>query len=117
MIKEGTIQELFRDALNKNAFDIHIEVRPQNSLIRFRDCDKLFIYKNLLPIEGKNLINIIYQTFTENLDKSKITFNKKEQQDGCFDIMLDKERIRSRFTTMPAYPYGLDFVIRLFKNS
>lgn len=63
MIKEGTIQQLFIDALNKNAFDIHIEVRLQNSLIRFRDCDKLYLYKNLLPIEGEKLINIIYQIF------------------------------------------------------
>lgn len=106
-------EQVFRDALDKNASDIHIEVRRQNALIRFRVHGELYVYKTLLPIEGENLANIIYQIFTANGGESATTFNKKEPQNGLVDKMFDKQRVRARVATIPANPDGFDMIIRL----
>ncbi len=106
-------EQVFKDALEKNASDIHIEVRRQNALIRFRVHGELYVYRTLLPIEGLNLSNIIYQIFTANGGESATTFNPKEPQNGLVDKMFDKQRVRARVATIPANPDGFDMIIRL----
>jgi len=106
-------EQVFKDALERHTSDIHIEVRRQNALIKFRVHGELSVYKTLLPAEGTNLSNIIYQVFTANGGESATTFNPKEPQNGLVDKMFDKQRVRARVATIPANPDGFDMIIRL----
>lgn len=105
---ESTIEQLFKDALKKNTSDIHIEVRYQKSIIRFRSNGEFIIYKTLLPIEGIKLINLIH---------SEITSNPIAFENDVFDKMLDKIRVRARVALSPSIPNGFDMVIRIFLNN
>ncbi len=106
-------EQIFKDALERHTSDIHIEVRRQNALVKFRVHGELSVYRTLLPAEGTNLANIIYQVFTANGGESATTFNPKEPQNGLVDKMFDKQRVRARVATIPANPDGFDMIIRL----
>ncbi len=100
---ESTIEQLFKDALKKNASDIHIDVRSKKSIIRFRSNGELLIYKTLLPVEGIKLVNLIHY---------EINFNPIE-----FYNTLDKMRVRACVALSPSIPNGFYMVIRIFLNN
>ncbi len=111
---ELIIEQLFKDALEQHASDIHIEVRRQNVLVKFRINCELFVYKTLLPAEGIKLANIIYKISTHN--KSAPTFNHKKYQNNFFDKIFYKKRIRASIATMPITNEGFNMIIRIFKE-
>ena len=100
---ELTIEQLFKDALKKNASDIYIEVRAEQSTIQFRTNAILLIYKIILPIEGIKLVNLIHY---------EINFNPIE-----FYNTLDKMRVRACVALSPSIPNGFYMVIRIFLNN
>lgn len=101
-------------ALKEGVSDIHIEVRRDDALVRFRKNGKLYKAKggDWSVQYARQMAVVIYQVIAEEKD---VTFVETQQQSAIIDRKLDEHRVRIRLNTMPAYPDGFDMVMRLLK--
>ncbi|MCP1674265.1 type II secretory ATPase GspE/PulE/Tfp pilus assembly ATPase PilB-like protein [Natronocella acetinitrilica] len=110
---EEKFDRLIQEALRLKASDIHIEVRRETATLRFRRNGKLAAGSHTAewPVDvARSMATVIYQVISDEKD---VVFKENEPQDSIIDRTVGGERIRLRLATMPAYPSGFDFVMRL----
>lgn len=107
---QNDYDDLLREAVEDSVSDIHIEVRRDFSVVRYRK-DGILAQRYEWPVQyARRLASVVYQVIAEEKD---ITFKEGEPQDAVVDRDLGTQRIRVRLATMPAYPDGFDMVMRI----
>jgi len=97
---------ILRDAMERNASDIHIENNGEKVRVRFR-VDGILNTALILPLSTYNGIIARIKILSKlRLDE------KRKPQDGGFSAKIDVRKIDFRVSTMPAY-YGEKIVMRI----
>lgn len=104
------IDSLLKDGTANNISDIHIEVRRDSAVVRFRKHGDLYPRHDWSVQYAKDASLVLYQVMAEEKD---ITFNPSIAQDAVLDRNLNGKRLRVRVGTIPATPDGFDVVLRL----
>lgn len=107
---ENDYDDLLLEAVDNNISDIHIEVRRDSAVVRWRK-DGILIPKAEWPVQyARRFAMVIYQVIAEEKD---VTFKEHEPQDAVVDRELGHQRVRVRLATQPGYPDGFDMVMRI----
>jgi Type II secretory pathway, ATPase PulE/Tfp pilus assembly pathway, ATPase PilB len=103
---------ILMDALKKGVSDIHIEVRRDAAIVRYRKDGSLRLIHEWGVSYARQMAVVIYQVIAEEKD---VTFVETQQQSAIIDRQIEDQRIRVRLNTMPAYPDGFDVVMRVLR--
>jgi type II secretory ATPase GspE/PulE/Tfp pilus assembly ATPase PilB-like protein len=113
---QADFDRLLADALVNNVSDIHIEVRRNNAVVRYRINGSLRVINDWPVSYARNFAVVVYQVIAE---EKEVTFIESNQQSAIIDreLVIDnkKQRVRVRLNTLPAYPDGFDMVMRLLR--
>lgn len=101
---------LLGEALREGVSDIHIEVRRNRALVRFRKNGDLSTHQEWPVAHARKMAMVIYQVIAEEKD---VTFNEMVPQNGIVDREIEGQQLRVRIATEPAYPQGFDMIMRL----
>lgn len=104
------IDEIIRDAVMKNASDIHIEPNKDSIRIRFRIDGDLHWIRNISSSHLSTIVSRI--KVMGNMDIAE----KRVAQDGRVELMVDNNEIDIRLSTMPTI-YGEKVVLRLLNKT
>lgn len=112
---EKRIHHLIEQAINEQASDIHIEVRPSKTNIKLRDQGLLRTSEEMSFKDGNNLVQVL---FNVSADTGRAVYNPREPQDGSMVVTMGDVRVRVRLASMPAHPEGsIDAVLRVFPSN
>lgn len=92
---EQLASKILKDALKRNATDIHIVPRKSDTLIQFRIANKIVPHYYLPKEDCERLIS--HFKFTANMDIGE----KRRPQSGSFSIVKDGMEIGFRLSTLP----------------
>lgn len=109
---QAEFDHLLGQALREGVSDVHIEVRRDEAVVRFRKNGKLYNAGDWGVQYARQMAIVIYQVIAEEKD---VTFVESQQQAAIIDRQIDEHRVRVRLNTMPAYPDGFDMVMRLLR--
>jgi type II secretory ATPase GspE/PulE/Tfp pilus assembly ATPase PilB-like protein len=109
---QAEFDTLLGEALREGVSDIHIEVRRDEAVVRFRKNGKLYNSGDWGVMYARQMAIVIYQVIADEKD---VTFVESQQQAAIIDRQIDEHRVRVRLNTMPAYPDGFDMVMRLLR--
>ena len=109
---QAEFDELLNSALREGVSDVHIEVRRDEAVVRFRKNGKLYNTSDWGVQYARQMAIVIYQVIAEEKD---VTFVESQQQAAIIDRQINEYRVRVRLNTMPAYPDGFDMVMRLLR--
>lgn len=109
---QASFNDLALRALNENVSDIHIEVKRDEALVRFRKNGRLHDAGEWGVQYAREMAVVIYQVIAEEQD---VTFVESQQQSAIIDRKIGEHRVRIRLNTIPAYPDGFNMVMRLLK--
>lgn len=101
---------IFREALQCNASDIHIEAQDKDSLIRFR-VDGVLIFFALLQKDIYEAL-VFHIKFLAQLNVAE----SRKAQDGSFEFEFFKQKYDFRISSVPLI-YGESVVVRILKHS
>lgn len=105
--------ELLVEAQNGDVSDIHIEVRRDVALVRFRSNGNMYEHREWPVRYARTMAGVIYQVIAEEKDT---TFDEMKPQDAIIERDLAEHgKLRVRLATLPAYPSGFDMIMRLLK--
>lgn len=107
---EADFDKILKNGLERNASDIHIEVRRTEANIRMRVNGVLLHFQQLSVRYAMDLAQVVYSVIAEEKD---VTFNPNITQDAVIDREVGGRRTRVRLATLPAYPDGFDMTMRL----
>lgn len=106
----SSFYDMLKDAVDRGASDIHIEVRRTNARIRYRIDGELSQIAEWTVNFSERFVQAVYSVVAEEQD---VTFKKDQPQDAVIDKVIDGQRIRVRLATIPAAPDGFDCIMRL----
>lgn len=109
-VKEYT--SIISRALELNCTDIHIEVRRDSALLRFRTNGRLVNVEDWDVASAKRVAGLIYTVIAS---EKEINFNENEPQSAIVDDVIDGISVRLRLNTLNAYPKGFDMTMRVLK--
>lgn len=109
---QAEFDHLLAEALKEGVSDVHIEVRRDEAVVRFRKNGKLYNNSDWGVQYARQMAVVIYQVIAEEKD---VTFVETQQQAAIIDRQINEHRVRVRLNTMPAYPDGFDMVMRLLR--
>lgn len=101
---------IFLAASRMDASDIHIEIRKNHTIVKFRINGDLQFYERKTAARGRALASSIYNALTET--QSGQALDEKKPQDALIDRHFNGQRMRFRLATIPADPEGFDMVLR-----
>lgn len=105
--------ELLMAALEEKVSDIHIEVRRNKAMVRFRKHGDLYDYQEWSVTHARTMAGVIYQVIADEKDTS---FDESRPQDALIDRTLgDDIQLRVRLVTIPGYPSGFDMIMRVLR--
>ncbi|MGB6977523.1 MAG: ATPase, T2SS/T4P/T4SS family, partial [Gammaproteobacteria bacterium] len=107
--QQKRLRLLVKEAVEAGASDIHIEVRPDVSRIRFRKHGELYIHAEWLPKLGREVASV---AFNKETDHAITHFNPLVPQNASMPLYIDGKDVRLRLASMPAHG-GFDVVMRL----
>lgn len=100
---------IIKEAINKNASDIHIEANFDDALIRFR-IDGVLNHFYTLKTQSYQALNL-YLKFLANLNVAE----RRNAQDGSFVLKINDLEYDFRISTLPLI-YGESIVIRILRK-
>lgn len=109
-VKEYT--SIISRALETNSTDIHIEVRRDSALLRFRTNGRLVNIEDWDVASAKRVAGLIYTVIAS---EKEISFNENEPQSAIVDDVVNGISIRLRLNTLNAYPKGFDMTMRVLR--
>ena len=109
-VKEYT--SIISRALDLNCTDIHIEVRRDSALLRFRTNGRLVNMEDWDVASARRVAGLIYTVIAS---EKEINFNENEPQSAIVDDTIDGISIRLRLNTLNAYPKGFDMTMRVLR--
>lgn len=107
--QQQRLRLLVKEAMNEDVTDIHIEVRSEVAKIRFRKNGELYLYAEWTPAIAREVVSVC---FNKETDYSVTHFNPLVPQNASMPLIIDKQKIRLRLASMPAYG-GFDAVFRV----
>lgn len=109
-VKEYT--NIISKALELNCTDIHIEVRRDTALLRFRTNGRLVNMEDWDVASARRIAGLIYTVIAS---EKEINFNENEPQSAIVDDTIDDISVRLRLNTLNAYPKGFDMTMRVLR--
>lgn len=112
---EYKISDLIERAVTLDVTDIHIEVRPQQTLVRVRDRGTLRVLETMSPRAGINLVKVMFNVAADNAKGG--VYNPREPADGTIEHRMGDSHVRVRLASMPAHPgESVDVVMRVLSG-
>lgn len=108
-VQQQRLRLLVQEALHVNASDIHIEVRRDKAVIRFRKHGELTVYAEWLPKLAREVVSV---AFNQETDHAITHFNPLVPQNASMPLHIDGRDVRLRLASLPAHG-GFDVVLRL----
>lgn len=109
-VKEYT--SIISRALELGCTDIHIEVRRDSALLRFRTNGRLVNMEDWDVASARRVAGLIYTVIAS---EKEINFNEHEPQSAIVDDVIDGIAVRLRLNTLNAYPKGFDMTMRVLR--
>lgn len=103
------LRMLVKEAINADASDIHIEVRPDAAYIRFRKHGELYLHSEWLPKLGREIASV---AFNKETDHAITHFNPLIPQNASMPLEIENKEVRLRLASLPAHG-GFDVVMRI----
>ena len=113
-LMEVAYDNLLEDAVNHSASDIHIEVRRDSAVIKYRVHGIISPRDEWSTEHATKFCTVAYQSLAEQ-DSKDVIFKPDRSQDGVIDRLISGERVRVRLATTKAYPDGFDMVMRVLR--
>lgn len=107
--QQQRLRILVREAVAIGASDIHIEVRPDVTRIRFRKHGELYLHAEWLPKLGREIASV---AFNKETDHSITHFNPLIPQNASMPLEIGDQLVRLRLASLPAHG-GFDVVMRI----
>jgi Type II secretory pathway, ATPase PulE/Tfp pilus assembly pathway, ATPase PilB len=107
---DADYQSLVRDAIEKGASSIHIEVREGSATIKYRIKPLLKQMQVLSEDHARKMVSTIYRSLTQEDD---IEFSEFKLNNWSGYKEIDEVNVKIRFASIPNYPYGFDVVLGL----
>ena len=107
--QQQRLRMLVKEALDLEASDIHIEVRPDVARIRFRKHGELFLHAEWLSKLGREIAAV---AFNKETDHAITHFNPLVPQNASMPLQIDNRDIRLRLASLPAHQ-GFDVTLRI----
>src|SRR3990167_3596847 len=107
--QQQRLRMLVKEALDLEASDIHIEVRPDVARIRFRKHGELFLHAEWLSKLGREIAAV---AFNKETDHAITHFNPLVPQNASMPLQIDNRDIRLRLDSLPAHQ-GFDVTLRI----
>lgn len=111
--QQQRLRLLVKEALQNEASDIHIEVRPDIARIRFRKHGEMYLHGEWLPRVAREIASIC---FNKETDYAVTHFNPLVPQNASMPLTIEGKPIRLRLASMPAHG-GFDIVLRILTTS
>jgi|GEM_PF-520255 len=111
--QQQRLRVLVKEALQAEASDIHLEVRPGIARIRFRRHGELYLHSEWLPKIAREVASIC---FNKETDYAVTHFNPLVPQNASMPLVIDGKYIRLRLASIPAHG-GFDIVLRILTTS
>lgn len=107
--QQQRLRILVKEAVAIGASDIHIEVRPDVSRIRFRKHGELYLHAKWRPKLGREIASV---AFNKETDHSITHFNPLVPQNASMPLEIGDQLVRLRLASLPAHG-GFDVVMRI----
>ena len=107
--QQQRLRQLVREARAANASDIHLEVRENQTRIRFRQHGELYLHAEWIAKLGRELAAVAFNKETDNAVQH---FNPLVPQSASMSLRIDDKEVRLRLASMPAHG-GFDVVLRV----
>lgn len=107
--QQQRLRLLVKEAIDTQASDIHIEVREDVALIRFRKHGELYLHAEWLPRLAREIASV---AFNKETDHATTHFNPMIPQDASMPLYVDGVDVRLRLASLPAHG-GFDMVMRI----
>lgn len=111
--QQRRLRQLIRDAMAMGVSDIHIEVRAQRTMIRFRRDGELFLHAEWQSKVAREVVSV---AFNKETDHACTHFNPLLPQNAAMPLTLDDKSVRLRLTSLPAHQ-GFDVALRILARS
>lgn len=111
--QQRRLRRLVKEALSLQATDIHLEVRAQDALLRFRRHGELFLQATWQAQMAQELACV---AFNKETDQSGMHFNPRVPQNAAMPLTIEGRRLRLRLASLPAHG-GYDVVMRLLPEA
>jgi len=113
-VEQGRAKKEFwrviRKAIDAGTSDVHVEVRRESALVRFRLKGDLVDVDHISVKQASDMAQVVYNVIAEQKD---MVFIPSKMQDAVIDRAIDGVRVRIRLATGPAAPDGFDMVLRI----
>lgn len=109
----GLFEVILQRALADSVSDIHIEVRPTNTIIRMRKNGEMMEYNannRLSYNEGFNLCSVLYNVLATT---KSVSFDARDCQQAAINYNTMDQDLKLRYQSVPAYPDGFDVILRV----
>lgn len=111
------MRDLFRtiaqQAIDRQATDIHIEIRKSRAQIRFRVFKQLVDIQDLDGADAVKMVRALYQSAADSDSRGDEVFNTKARHQCAIQDSFRGAAYRFRFQSIPITPEGLDVVLRI----
>jgi type II secretory ATPase GspE/PulE/Tfp pilus assembly ATPase PilB-like protein len=111
--QQQRLRMLVKDALDLEASDIHIEVRPDIARIRFRKHGELFLQAEWPTHLAREVCSV---AFNKETDHSITHFNPLVPQNASMPLAIEEQVVRLRLASLPAHG-GFDVVMRILATA
>lgn len=111
--QQQRLRLLVKAALDVEATDIHLEVRPDIARIRFRKHGELFLHAEWLPKLAREISSV---AFNKETDHNITHFNPLVPQNASMPLVIDDREVRLRLASLPAHG-GFDVVMRILTTA
>lgn len=104
---------ILQSALSESVSDIHIEVRPTNTIVRMRKNGEMMEYNannRLNYNEGFNLCSVLYNVLATT---KSVSFDARDCQQAAINYNTMDQDLKLRYQSVPAYPDGFDVILRV----
>lgn len=110
--QQHRLRLMVQDALKANVSDIHLEVRQNYALVKFRRNGELALHAQLLANVGKEIASVAFNKETDNATSH---FNPLIPQNASMPLMIENQEVRLRLASLPAHG-GFDVVMRVLSG-
>jgi type II secretory ATPase GspE/PulE/Tfp pilus assembly ATPase PilB-like protein len=108
--------EIIKNAVDKRASDIHIEVNNQSAYVKFRIDGKLTPNRDYPADEGKRIINALYNSMCEERSSSTLSYTEPTDAKIREEFVQNLGLSTGRFASRPGGGGKIKVVIRLIKR-
>lgn len=114
---QNRITAIVSKAVDMGASDVHVEVRPNHTRVRFHIYGVLYEIERLTSALGHEIAQVLFN-FMAGSGSGSSVYNPREPQDESTELTVGGRLVRIRLVSIPAHPTGsADLVLRLLVSS